>query len=198
MNVAGVEPWMLTAGANAIMVAIYGTIAVMMVRNLVDGAQWRTNPIATATAAIFVTCTVGHGLHLAHVLLPVVGVDRELGEAARVAMADWRLLLWDGLTAVVAIWYWTLRNRFAVIFGGAALCEDMAKRQAEAAELHDNVVQGLARAKLALDLGQREEGARAVEETLASAKSIITGLLGAPSSKSALASGDLRRDAPGR
>ena len=47
-----------------------------------------------------------------------------------------------------------------------------------AQELQDNVVQGLVQAKLALDLGRRDEGARTVAATLESAKHVITGLLG--------------------
>jgi len=60
------------------------------------------------------------------------------------------------------------------------------------------VVQGLARAKLALDLGRRDEGARAVEETLDAAKGIMSGLLGREHSGTPLGAGELRRTAPGR
>jgi len=106
-------------------------------------------------------------------------------------MSDWRLLVWDVFTAGVAIWYFTLRSRLALIFEGAALCADLQDRHDRAQELHDNVVQGLVQAKMALDLGRREEGARAVAQTLESAKAIITGLLG--DGKSAPAPGELRR-----
>ncbi|HLE97459.1 MAG TPA: hypothetical protein VI997_08830 [Candidatus Thermoplasmatota archaeon] len=187
--------WMLTAGANAVLVLIYGAIAVIMIRGIVDGRQLLTNPILTATAAIFVMCTAGHGVHLFHA---VAEGGTIAGIAARSSFADPRLLVWDLVTASVAIWYWTLRTRFALLFKGAALCEDMAKRQTQAMELHDNVVQGLVRAKLALDLGRREDGAKAVEETLDASKRIISGLLGGDGATVRLGAGDLRRDAPGR
>ncbi|HLF17243.1 MAG TPA: hypothetical protein VI796_07440 [Candidatus Thermoplasmatota archaeon] len=194
--------WMVTAGANAVMVVVYGAIAVGMVRALAKGRQWFTNPILTATAAIFVVCTFGHGVHLEHSLLLVVGAESddgvEVSSAARTMFADWRLLVWDGFTAVVALWYWSMRNRFAIIYQGAALCEDMAKRQTEARDLHDLVVQGLVEAKMALDLGKRDEGAAAVDRTLESAKRIITGLLGKEGSEAALGPGSLRREAAGR
>jgi signal transduction histidine kinase len=173
-----IEPWMLAAGANAVMMFVYGWVAVLMLATLWKGHQWLTNPLATATAAIFVTCTAGHGVHLEHTLLPLVGVHDGLTPAARLAMSDWRLLAWDLFTAGVAVWYFTLRKRLRVLFEGASLCEDVAKRQRQAQELHDNVVQGLVQAKLALDLGRVDEGARVVTETLESAKRVITGLLG--------------------
>lgn len=171
-----IELWLVTAGANVVMASVYAWIAALMIVGLWKGKQWLTNPLATATAAIFVTCTVGHGLHVWHVLA-FAGSDAGTA-AARTAMSDWRLLAWDLFTAGVAVWYFTLRKRLRLLFEGAALCEDLQQRQAQAQELHDNVVQGLVQAKLALDLGRRDEGARAVGETLESAKKIITGLLG--------------------
>jgi signal transduction histidine kinase len=173
-----IEVWMVTAGANAVMAFVYGWIATLMLVALYKGNQWLSNPLATATAAIFVTCTIGHGLHIYHVLLPLAASGDASVAAARVAMSDWRLLAWDFFTAGVAVWYFTLRKRLRLLFEGAALCEDLQQRQQQAQELHDNVVQGLVQAKLALDLGRRDEGARAVAQTLESAKQIITGLLG--------------------
>lgn len=195
------ELWMVTAAANVVMVVVYAWIAVIMLKAIVEGKQWTSNPILTATFAIFVTCTFGHGVHLEHALLPwtgaVLAADPEevavLGAAARTAFSDPRLLAWDVFTAGVAMWYWTLRSRFAVIYRGAALCEDMAKRQQDAMDLHDNVVQGLTRAKMELDLGRREQGLQAVEETLHAARGIITHLLGEKGSEVELGAGDLRR-----
>jgi signal transduction histidine kinase len=175
-----VELWVISAISNAVMVVVYGSISVIMLRGLWNGHQWRSNPLATATAGIFVTCTLGHGAHIAGLFGLMLGSDPHMVAMARQAMSDPALLLWDITTAVVAIWYFTLRNRLQLIFQGAALCEDMQKRQKDAQDLHDNVVQGLVRAQLALDMGQRQEGERAVEETLAAAKTIITGLLGDP------------------
>jgi signal transduction histidine kinase len=60
-------------------------------------------------------------------------------------------------------------------------------------EIHDNVLQGLAKTKLSLDLGRTEEGEREVEETLAASRKIISDLLGEPGSEVELRPGDLRR-----
>ena len=51
-------------------------------------------------------------------------------------------------------------------------------RQRQALEINDNVVQGLAVAKYALDVGDEERAYEAVARTLASARGIITNLLG--------------------
>jgi len=196
---------MITALANVVLVLVYGSIALIMLHGLVRGRQWASNPIATATFAIFAACTVGHGLHLEDTLLPYTGVllgytdtaqAAAVTEAARATFSDPLLLVWDVFTAMVAAWYWTIRSRFALLFHGAALCEDMATRTKQAMELHDNVVQGLTRAKLALDLGRREEGAAVVDETLAASKHIIADILGREATIG-LGPGDLRRETPG-
>ena len=175
-----VELWAFTAAFNAILVVIYGLVAISMISAIIDGRQLRTNPLLTATAAIFVTCTLGHGAHLAHALVaqPLFWGDELSGAAARAEFSDLRLLAWDGFTAAVAIVFYVLRNRLAVITRGAAFCEDLAKREAQALEMHDNIVQGLAQAKMALDLGQRDEGYRAIDQTLVAARRIMTEVLG--------------------
>jgi hypothetical protein len=50
-------------------------------------------------------------------------------------------------------------------------------RRQQALEINDNVVQGLTVAKLAFDLGDREKAMTALQQTLVSARSIITRLL---------------------
>lgn len=194
------EWWMATAGANAVLVVVYGAITVEMINAIVRGRQLLTNPLLTATAAIFVTCTLTHGVHLEHAILAGGGIwgaeGLEIGAATRAAFADPRLLWWDVATAIVAIGFYTMRSRFAVVYRGAALSEDIAKREAQALELHDNVVQGLSQAKLALDLGRREEGRMAITRTLEASRRIITELLGKEGSEIALGAGDLRREKP--
>lgn len=189
--------WEVTTAANVVVAVTYGAISYTMIREAVLGRQWLENPLLSATVAIFVTCTIGHGLHAGHALLASWDTGEHatgIGHATRATFVDGRLLIWDSLTALVALWYWGLRARFAILFHGAALCEDMAKRQQEAAALHDNVLQGLVQAKLALDLGRRAEGRKVVAETLEAAKKISSGLLGARGADLVcLEAGDLRR-----
>lgn len=190
------EWWMVTAGANAFMVLIYAGIAIIMIHGIHQGHQWRTNPIAVATAAVFVSCTIGHGLHLLHVIPPLSTLQPAEAEAARAMFLDPRLLGWDAVTASVAIGYWFMRSRLAVVYNGAALNEDLEERERQAAMLHDRVMSGLERARVELEAGHRDAGLRTLDETLEESKTIITTLLGTPGTRTSLGPGDLRREAP--
>ena len=64
------------------------------------------------------------------------------------------------------------------------------EREQEALDIHDNIVQGLAEAQLAFDLGRPEQAREAVDRTLAQARRIVTELMGEPGP------GDLRRSTP--
>ena len=66
-------------------------------------------------------------------------------------------------------------------------------RQRQALEINDNVVQGLAVAKYALDTGDDARAYEAVSRTLTSARGIISDLLGGADSGAHLGPGDLVR-----
>lgn len=70
---------------------------------------------------------------------------------------------------------------------------DVQLRQKQALEINDNIVQGLAVAKYALDAGDEEKSYEAVSRTLASARQIISDLLGG-GERGPLGPGDLVRD----
>lgn len=163
--------WTLGAGANLVVAGAYLGIALIIGRGIAASGQWRANPLAVATGLIFFSCGIGHGLHLVHLAVNEHGAR---------ASQDWHLGVWDAGTAVIAAWYFTLRGRFPALVGGAALFEDMRERRRRAMDLHDGVVQGIATAKLALELGDRERAASALDVTLVRAKGIITDLLGEP------------------
>lgn len=63
-------------------------------------------------------------------------------------------------------------------------------RERAALDIHDNIVQGLAEAQLAFDIGRPEQAREAVDRTLAQARRIVTDLMGQPGP------GDLRRVTP--
>jgi hypothetical protein len=65
-------------------------------------------------------------------------------------------------TASLAIG-WTLRGRL---------------RQSQALSIHDDVLQGLATAKLSFELGEQEQGMEALDQTLQSARHLVSDLLG--------------------
>ena len=66
--------------------------------------------------------------------------------------------------------------------------------QKQALELNDEVVQGLAAAKLALETGEHEKGVRALSDTLVRAQALVSRLLS--ERKDAVEPGDLIRDDP--
>ncbi len=187
------EWWMLGAAANVAMVVVFALIANNMIRAIIDGNQWRTNPILVATAAVFTLCSIGHGVHLLHLMEPYLartpvvgavltsapgGLDLEVAAASRVAMSDPLLLTWDVLTGLLCIAFWTLRSRLEYLVEGNALNIDMEQRQQEALELHDDVVQSLVEAKASFDVGDRAAGQQAIETALRRAKRITGRLLG--------------------
>ena len=187
--------WMVGTLATGVATVAYLALAFVILQGLRASGQLRTNPLALATGLIFLSCGLGHGIHAAHALLPFAGLDVELGLATRAIASDWHVWIFDALTAVVAVWYWTLRKRFPALLRGTAMFEDMRVRQRQALEIHDNVVQGLAKAKLNFELGRHEHGMKDVEETLASSRRIITHLLGDEGVADA-PEPDLRRTSP--
>ena len=128
--------WQLTAFANAVILAAYLAISFAIGRGLWRSRQWRNNPLGLATASIFFSCAVHHGSHTVHLILPYLGSDVHAGMAMRMAFGmDFYAAGWDTVTAVLAVWYWTLRGRFPALVRGAALFEDLRLRQAAEATL---------------------------------------------------------------
>ena len=187
---------MVSTVLNVVVVAAYLGISYTILRGLMKAGRVWSNPLMLATSAIFFTCAVHHGSHPVHMLLPTIGVDDQHADATRAAFGDWHTSIWDFLTAGVGVWYFMLRNRFPALARGSALFEDLRERERQALEIHDNVVQGLAEAQLAFDVGREQQAREAVDRTLAAARHIITELLGEPGSGIELGPGDLRRKAP--
>lgn len=191
------EWWMLNVGAQFVVATSYTWIAWVMLKGIIAGRQWQSNPVAVATLAIFTTCAVGHFVHMEHMVLPdllpfLAGSGASL-EAARVAHGDPLAISWHVLTACSALWYLTLRNRLRIIHGGQALCEDMVQKQNNAIAIHDQVMAGLARARSHLDEGDRGACQAELDQALGASRKVITQLLGRPGEVNALGPGDLRR-----
>src|SRR3712207_2384486 len=102
---------------NAVVAVAYLSIATVIAVALVRGSQVRSNPLAAATAAIFVTCAVHHGNHTIHMALPWIGVETERGLAMR-ASYDPSMAVWDVVTAAVGVYYWSLRRGYAPLMRG--------------------------------------------------------------------------------
>ena len=185
--------WHVGAVANLVILAAYIAVAYSILRNLIPDRRWRGNPLAVATAAVFFTGAVHHGLHPLNQFLPALGTGSDQGLAMREALDVWHVSSWDVVAAAVGVWYWTLRNRFPALVRSSALFEDITGRRRQALEIQDNVVQGLATAKLAFELDDRDRGMTAIDQALAASRKIITDLLGGDGQGPAPAPGGLRR-----
>jgi hypothetical protein len=186
------QVWQLVTVENLIIAAAYTGISYMILSGLLGTGQMRTNRLGLATGLIFLTCAVHHGAHSVHMLLPAFGLDVKHGTLMRQAW-DWHIGVWDALTAVVAVYYLTLRGSYASVLRGAQMFEDLKVRQRQALEINDSIVQGLTVAKYQLDRGRDERSREAIEETLRKARGLITDLLGERERENELGPGDLRR-----
>ena len=171
------EWWQAGMVANGVIAVAYFLIFGAIIVPLVKGKQLRKNPLGTATAAIFLTCAVHHGVHAVHMLMPVFDLDLEHGVAMRDAWT-WQLAIWDLVSAVVATYYWTLRRTYGPLMQGAQLFDDMRRREEQALEINDTILQGIVVARMALDLGDRDRAMAALDSSISSASHLVTDLLG--------------------
>jgi hypothetical protein len=169
--------WQIAMVCNTGIAVAYLLICLAIVVPLAKSNQLRSNPLGAATAAIFLTCAVHHGSHAVHMLLPSLGIDDDQGLAMRAAWG-WPLTVWDCVGLVVALYYWTLRRNYSSLMRGAQLFEDLRKREQQALELNDSVLQGLVVAKMALDLNDTAKANAALTTSIESASRIITDLIG--------------------
>lgn len=164
------ERWVLAAIANGVVTLAYISISFHILRGVRQGGSLRDNPLGTATGLIFATCAAGHAGHLAHLLDPAT-------QAASAAIYDWHLGWIDAVTATIATRYWLLRRRLPALVHGTALFEDLNQRRRQALTIHDQIVQQLVTAKLAVELGEIQQGIAALERGLDSARQIVTTLV---------------------
>ena len=171
------EWWQPAMVANGVIAVAYFLIFGAIILPLVRGRQLRKNPLGAATAAIFLTCAVHHGVHAVHMLMPAFGLDLQQGNAMRSAWS-WQLAVWDVVGAVVATYYWSLRRTYGSLMQGAQLFEDMKRREEQALEINDTILQGIVVARMALDLGDRDRAMAALDSSISSASHLVTDLLG--------------------
>ena len=186
------EGWIIGLAANGVIAVAFLAVAVVLALNAIKTHQVKNNPLGLATVILYIGCGGGHAVHFWQLLdyplgvasAATYGIVQEYNAAIHMWIADI-------FTAAAGVSYWMMRRRFPALVSGAAVFEDLRARQRRALEIHDNVVQGLVRAKMALELGQKTEGEAAVQETLGGARTIITELLG----KEDIKPGSLRRRA---
>lgn len=169
--------WVIVAIANGVVAVAYLGIFRAILKPLLQNDQWKTNRLGLATSLIFLTCAVHHGGHTVHMLMPEFGLMEVSGRQMRMSFG-WSQAIWDIATAGVGVYYWSLRRTYGSLMKGAKLFEDLEDRQRQALEINDNIVQGLTVAQLALDLDEKDRSKEALVSSLASARELITSLLG--------------------
>lgn len=184
--------WQLVTAANLVIAAAYLTISFIILRGLTTSGQLRNNRLGLATGLIFLTCAVHHGSHSVHMLVPTFGIDDAQAMAMREAW-HWPTLVWDIFGAGVALFYLSLRSSYGGLLATTSMFEDLKARERQAFEINDNIVQGLARVKWALETERRGDADRAADETLEQAQRMITDLLVTHNGDKPIAPGDLRR-----
>ena len=171
--------WVIGLVCNAIIAVVYMLISLAIVVPLAQEPAAAHQPARRGDGRDLLHLRGAPRRHTVHMLLPAFG-RRTRCRAWRCATAwGWPLAIWDVIGALVGVYYWTLRRNYASLMQGAKLFEDMRKREQQALELNDNVLQGLVVAKMALDLDEPEQGrTRARAPPIDSASRMITDLLG--------------------
>ena len=188
------ETWWIGLVTNSVIAVAFLAVAVVLAVNAIKTKHVRKNPLGLATVVLYLSCGGGHVVHTLQLLDQPLGIATAAAAASHIEYNnEWHVWLIDIFTAIAGVSYWMMRNRFPALVSGAAVFEDLRGRQRRALEIHDNVVQGLVRAKMALDMDMGGEGKVAVEDTLARAKGIISELLG----KEETTPGALRRATDG-
>jgi diguanylate cyclase (GGDEF)-like protein len=113
--------WQLAAIVSGVIAVSYFAIATLITRGLWRSGQITTNVLGVATALIFFSCGGGHFLHAVHFV----------EDPAIRGLADLHITVWDSMTAIVAVWYLSLRGRYSQLVKGTAMFEDQQRAAAE-------------------------------------------------------------------
>ncbi|WP_375423543.1 response regulator [uncultured Friedmanniella sp.] len=136
--------WQLEVVANSVISVAYLVIAALITIPLYRLHQVRSNKLGTATAMIFFSCSVGHGLHAISPF--VVHTPAMPGMSGMVGMSTWWSALWHTFTAGVAVYYLTLRKFYGRLLNTAPMFDDLLEKQ-RLADLEKLETEVLARAE---------------------------------------------------
>jgi PAS domain S-box-containing protein len=114
---------------NCVISLAYAAITVAIVVPVVRAGQLRTNRLATATALIFFSCSVGHGFHALGAAQAIARAAEMGGMAMPPAGWGWASAVWDVLTATAGVYYWTLRRGYGALLGNGALYADPGQQR---------------------------------------------------------------------
>jgi PAS domain S-box-containing protein len=107
---------------NLVIMVAYAAIMVAIVVPVAKAGQLRTNKLADATALIFFSCAVGHGLHALITYRSIVAVADGAHALHHLGTSwSWPSAVWDLFTAAVGVYYWSLRRGYGVLLGEGAM-----------------------------------------------------------------------------
>ena len=187
--------WQYIALGNLLTGFTYLLIAWLLASRLHRTRQLslRANPVGVALVLVFLTGAARSLWPGLHMLLPLVGIERDSALELREGWT-WGSVPLPFLTAVAGVFYLWMRRHGKVDTGEASLSPDLALRRRRALEINDNVVQGLIAARELDALGQTDEAREVAERTLQQAQRMMDGLVEVSGRE--LRPGDLRRSAP--
>ena len=135
---------------NLVIMVAYAAIMVAIVVPVARAGQLRTNRLATATALIFFSCAVGHGLHAVMAYPAAVHAPAAHPWHMGTAGWPWTSAVWDLCTAAVGVYYWTLRRGYGVLLGkGAIYVDPWGQRRLEEADARERAARDVAEAQRA-------------------------------------------------
>jgi PAS domain S-box-containing protein len=153
-------PTELAVIGNSIIAVAYAAITFAIAVPLVRARQVVVNRLASATALIFLSCSVGHGFHAFAYLRSAL--DPSMPGMRLEDSWAWPSAVWDLFTATVAVYYWTLRRRYGALLrgGGGLYLDPHHRRRLEDAAAREHAATGRAerhRAMLAAIVEQSDD-----------------------------------------
>lgn len=125
--------WQATVALNLIIALCYVMISFLITQGLIRTRQLRVNPLAVATAAIFLTCALHHGHHAIHLMTTFGGHANAVDLlSVRVVFGEWHSVAVDLIGAVVAVTYLGLRRSYKALLNTPAMFDDAVRVAAEA------------------------------------------------------------------
>ncbi|MBL7258736.1 hybrid sensor histidine kinase/response regulator [Paractinoplanes lichenicola] len=112
-----IVPEQLYILGNLVIMVAYASIMTAILVPVTRAKQLWSNKLAVTTAMIFFSCAVGHGLHA----FMAIRAQQEDGHSHLQAGFEWPSAAWDMFTALVGVYYWTLRRSYKVLLGGGSI-----------------------------------------------------------------------------
>ncbi|GAB2578616.1 hybrid sensor histidine kinase/response regulator [Paractinoplanes abujensis] len=110
-----IVPEQLYILGNLVIMVAYASIMTAILVPVIRAKQLWSNKLAVTTSMIFFSCAVGHGLHA----FMAIRASQDGGHGHLQPGWEWPSAAWDLFTALVGVYYWTLRRSYKVLLGGS-------------------------------------------------------------------------------